>query len=161
MKKYTFYYLILALLLSACNSDKPQNKDTTTENSSAKDTILPKPNVVINTATAISGKRLFERSCAACHCPTQVNDLTGPALGGVTRRRTKAWLYDFTRNSGKLIALGDTAAVNIFRAWNGVGMPMSPDLTDAELDSIYSFVEAEYSRNKPVVRIRRVWLDSF
>ena len=160
MQKHTFYSLILALILSACNSDKPENKDTTAENSIVKDTILPAPNMVLNIDTAISGQRLFVRTCGSCHSSNQVNHSAAPALGGVTRRRTKAWLYAFTRNSGKLIASGDTAAVNIWRDWNGGAMTAFPDLTDAELDSIYSFVEAEYQRNKPVIRIRRVWLDS-
>ncbi len=48
------------------------------------------------------GEQLFISNCQACHSIT--DDKTGPALWNVQNRRSKEWLYAFTRNSSKCIA---------------------------------------------------------
>lgn len=164
MPKYTLYHLLFALLVWSCNSDNP-NEDKVLENNNlsaqsiiAQYTLLPTPNadtVIMNT-----GEMLFHKNgCSSCHNGNQVNNSVGPPLGGVTSRRTKEWLYAFTRNSYQMINDGDSIAVSIYKEYLGGLMTNYPDLTDAEMDSIYSFIEAEYKRNKPVIRIRRVWLE--
>jgi mono/diheme cytochrome c family protein len=164
MPKYILYSLLFALFASSCNSDKPkddkilENNNLPAQNIIAQDTLLPTQNA--DTTVMSMGEMLFRKNgCASCHHGNQVNNSIGPALGGVTSRRTKAWIYAFTRNSNKMISDGDSTAVSISKEYLGGLMTSYPDLTDAELDSIYSFVEAEYKRNKPVIRLRRVWLE--
>jgi cytochrome c2 len=164
MPKYTLYHLLFALLVWSCNSDKPnednilQSNNLPAQNIVAQDTLLPTPNADITVMRA--GERLFHKNmCSGCHHTNQVDNAIGPALGGITSRRRKEWIYSFTRNSEQMINDGDSTAISIFKEYLGRAMLLYPDLTDAELDSIYSFIEAEYKRNKPVIRIRRVWLE--
>jgi mono/diheme cytochrome c family protein len=158
--------LFLPLFFMACASDAPRiqntpiaSNDTTTQ----KDNIKPDTSSTVatkqDTTSAPTGRDLFNGSCASCHNGTQISDGSGPALGGVSRRRTKEWLYAFTRNSTQLIISGDTAAINIFERWNKLPMTAFPHHTDQELDSIYSFIEAMYQQNKPVIRMRRFSFD--
>lgn len=88
----------------------------------------------------ILGEKLFINNCASCH-GTLVSKLTGPALGGVTRKRSKEWLYEFTRNSQKMIASGDADAVALWKEWTPAVMNSFPDLTDEELSSIFGYID--------------------
>jgi mono/diheme cytochrome c family protein len=66
--------------------------------------VNPTPLPQTNTSKRIThGEQLFMSNCASCHAVH--NDATGPALYNVQTRRPKQWLYDFTRNSAKLISL--------------------------------------------------------
>lgn len=155
-------FLFLPFFFMACASDAPQMPN---QPIAAQDTIAPKDSIKPDTIRTVaanqdtisapSGRDLFNRTCAACHNGNQISGSAGPALGGITRRRTKEWLYAFTRNSAALIGSGDTAAINIFNKWKSP-MTSFPQHTDQDLDSIYSFIEATYQQNKPVIRIRRI-----
>lgn len=88
----------------------------------------------------ILGEKLFDSHCANCH-GTLVSKLTGPALGGVTRKRSKEWLYAFTRNSQEMIASGDPEAVAVWKEWTPAIMTPFPDLTDEELSNIFGYID--------------------
>jgi mono/diheme cytochrome c family protein len=88
----------------------------------------------------VLGEKLFVNHCANCH-GTLVSKLTGPALGGVTRKRSKEWLYEFTKNSQKMIASGDKDAVALWKEWQPVVMTSFPDLTDEELSNIFGYID--------------------
>ncbi|TMM50984.1 cytochrome c [Maribacter algarum] len=89
------------------------------------------------------GRSLFLINCASCHS-TQMNKImTAPALGGVTKRREKKWLYDYTRNSMEMFKNGDSIAVEL-RNQGWALMTSFPDLTDEKLDIIYYFVEKKF-----------------
>jgi predicted CXXCH cytochrome family protein len=88
----------------------------------------------------VAGKQLFNSNCAACHRVNQ--KLVGPALVGVTQKRTKEWLQKWIRNSSDLINSGDAQAKAIFEEFNKVPMTPFPLLTDAEIDNILAYVEA-------------------
>jgi mono/diheme cytochrome c family protein len=47
-----------------------------------------------------AGAILFKSNCANCH--KIYDDFTGPALYGITDRKSKQWLYDFTRNPRRM-----------------------------------------------------------
>lgn len=91
--------------------------------------------------TIAAGKALFNNNCRACHELTK--DATGPSLAFITRRRDKAWLKQFIHNSAKLIADGDPLANCLYRKWNKTAMTAFPTLTDAELESLYRYIEQE------------------
>lgn len=87
-----------------------------------------------------NGKKLYINYCAACHNRNMRDDMTGPALAGVTARREQKWLYDYTRNSQKMVAEGDPQAVEIWENWQPTVMNNFPELKDEELHDIYYFV---------------------
>jgi mono/diheme cytochrome c family protein len=90
--------------------------------------------------SVVHGQTLFQTNCASCH--NAVQDMTGPALKGVTDRRAKAWIYAFVRNSSALIASGDSSAIHLADKWNQVPMTHFPQLSDHDIDDIFSYVNA-------------------
>lgn len=89
-----------------------------------------------------AGKALFENNCAQCHAVT-AEVVVGPGLQGVTRRTPgEAWLLKWIRNSQAVVASGEPYAVQLYNAFNKVPMSSFPDLTDAEIRAILSYVDA-------------------
>lgn len=92
-------------------------------------------------ANAIDGKALFTTNCASCHHP--IKDVTGPALQGAeSRAPSKEWLYKWVRNSAAVISSGDKYANEIYAKWNKTAMTAFPNLSDAEIDAIFAYVES-------------------
>lgn len=93
------------------------------------------------------GKSLFTANCAACHAKNMKDDLTGPALGGVQGRweGRESLLNEWIRNSQKVIASGDEYAVNLYNTWNKVMMNNFPNLDDAQIGAILSYVDYVYT----------------
>ncbi|WP_422107787.1 c-type cytochrome [Winogradskyella sp.] len=89
------------------------------------------------------GKALFEKNCVACHYIGMDKIATAPALGGITKRRDKEWLYDYTRNSIGMFKNGDSIAIEL-RNQGWALMNSFPNLTDKNLDNIYHFVEMQF-----------------
>ncbi|WP_425422240.1 c-type cytochrome [Phaeodactylibacter xiamenensis] len=90
------------------------------------------------------GKTLFRNYCATCHNKNMKDDLTGPALGGVTER----WkdypnedLFKFIRNSQEMIKSGHPRAVKLWTEWKPTFMNSFEDLTDEEIVAIIAYIE--------------------
>lgn len=90
---------------------------------------------------ADAGKTLFQTNCAACHNP--VKDMTGPALKGVADEVPGGmdWIYEWVRNSSKVIASGDEYANQLFEEWGQLQMTHFPDMTDEDIDNIFAYVD--------------------
>jgi cytochrome c551/c552 len=87
------------------------------------------------------GRALFQSRCASCH---NVNkQLTGPALAGISERRSMDWLVGFITSSKRMISRGDQEAVALFEKFNRVPMPDHPDLTREHIASILEFIASE------------------
>ncbi|MBC8084330.1 MAG: cytochrome c, partial [Hymenobacter sp.] len=72
-------------------------------------------------AAIAAGDALFKGNCAQCHA---VKDkVVGPALGGITKRRTVAWLIPWIKNSSKVVASGDEYAVKLYNEYQKQQMP--------------------------------------
>lgn len=84
------------------------------------------------------GAKLFKANCQACHHLEM--RLVGPALKGVTERRSQDWLYSFIKSSSSMIASGDTTAIGLFNTYNKVPMP-NQNLTDEEIASVLEYIE--------------------
>ncbi len=95
---------------------------------------------------AANGKKLFKQNCAACHKLDK--KAIGPALGGVTERRTEEWLLKWIRNNAELRASGDADAIAIFEEYNGSIMTAFPSLSDQD---IYDILQYTIEGDKPVV----------
>ncbi|RZK09949.1 MAG: cytochrome c, partial [Flavobacterium sp.] len=98
-----------------------------------------------------AGKDLFESSCGNCHKIDK--DFAGPSLMGITDRLPKRWLYDFTRNpaavwdnsaskTNNILAL-DNYTCCMVNEWKPLLMTPFPELSDNDLENIYSFVKSE------------------
>lgn len=86
------------------------------------------------------GKLLYQRNCAACHSMDLTRKLTGPALGNVHLYRSLEWFTEFTRNSQRMIAEGDSLAMCSWLAYGPVVMNSFESLTDVEVESIYLYI---------------------
>jgi cytochrome c2 len=130
ISKCIAFMLLYMLSCFGCQSEqvKPENN----------------PSPAINNQKLAEGKKLFEGSCVSCHAIFK--DMSGPKLGGITQRRDKKWLHDFTRNAAELIRNGDTAALNISNQWNNSLMPLYLDLDSLDIENIYLYIEHEYSK---------------
>ncbi len=98
-------------------------------------------------AKITAGEDLYKANCASCHWLDR--DLTGPRLYGITYRRSKKWLYDFTRNPEKKISgsVSDSAtdyyANCLYNEYKPTVMSAFPNLTDNDLDNLYGYIKAE------------------
>ena len=89
------------------------------------------------------GKALFKNYCATCHSKDMKRNMTGPALSGVMDR----WsdyptedLYAWIRNSQALVASGHPRANEVYNQYNKVLMTAFPNLTDANINDILTYV---------------------
>jgi mono/diheme cytochrome c family protein len=98
------------------------------------------------------GQKLFKASCTSCH--KIYENFVGPALYGVTERRTKKWLYDFTRHSLQMVSeqpLDIRDSINFYdpyslclkKKYGNVVMTPFPQLSDDVLDRLYSYIKTE------------------
>jgi len=89
------------------------------------------------------GKALFKNNCASCHNKNMKDDLTGPALKGVTERWAnypEEDLYSWIRNSELLTEKGHPRAKALVAEWNAV-MTSFPSLTDEEIEALLDYIE--------------------
>jgi mono/diheme cytochrome c family protein len=95
---------------------------------------------VPTTAREKEGEALFKSNCYQCH---DVNEkVVGPALGGITKRRSISWLIPWIRNSSKVVASGDEYAIKLFNDNGKQQMPSFQGLSEKEIISIIKYVEA-------------------
>lgn len=97
--------------------------------------------------TIEEGKTLFRMNCAQCHNKNMRGKATGPALGGVEERWAdypREDLYEWVKNSQKLVADGHPRAVEVYNEWNKVAMQAFPNLTNENIDAILLYVDDVY-----------------
>jgi mono/diheme cytochrome c family protein len=136
MKKTTHVTILLVILVSSIVFAFHDSGNTYI--SITKEQIQQKQDIKFN-----HGKALFKANCKGCHYEDMIHRSTGPALGGVTKKRDKKWLYAYTRNSLKMFVAGDSLAVAIGNKYPGL-MSAFPSLSDYDLDLIYYYVEKRY-----------------
>ena len=54
---------------------------------------------------------------------------TAPPLGGITKRRTKEWLYKYTKNSSKMFVEGDSIAIALRNQKSKIGGKFDQTMT--------------------------------
>ncbi|HLP63134.1 cytochrome c [Flavobacterium sp.] len=103
----------------------------------------------------LKGENLFRKNeCNACHYIGMNLVSTAPALGGITKRRKKDWLYRYTKMSLEMHEEGDSIAAEIRKKGWGA-MPSYPKLTNEQLDAIYFFVEKRYEMTLKGIPVKR------
>lgn len=85
------------------------------------------------------GDALFKANCVQCHAIDE--KVVGPALAGITKRRSISWLIPWVRNSAKVIASGDDYAVKLYND-NGKQQMPSFGLSEKEITNIILYIEA-------------------
>lgn len=119
-----------------------KHKSAATVDSAAGVTMPVIPNSAIpGDATAIaSGDALFKANCTQCHA---VNEkVVGPALAGISTRRSIAWLVPWVQNSAKVVASGDEYAVKLFND-NGKQQMPSFALSKKEITDIITWIDSQ------------------
>lgn len=86
----------------------------------------------------LPGYALFKDwACNTCHAID--HNLVGPALNGLSDRRSRDWIIKMIRNSSALISSGDPEAVTIFEKFDRLQMPPH-DLSEEEIDQILDYI---------------------
>ncbi|GAB3307252.1 c-type cytochrome [Hymenobacter humi] len=104
-------------------------------------------------AAIAAGDALFKNNCAQCHAVNE--QVVGPALAGITKRRPVSWLLPWIKNSSKVVASGDEYAVAIFNKYNKQQMP-SFALSDQEVNSILAWVTSQEGQAGPTAEAKPV-----
>ena len=96
-----------------------------------------------STGDAAAGEALFKANCAACH--KLYKKATGPALYDVVQKYEEdyEWLGKWIRNSGALIATGDSRANAIYEEYNKTVMNSFEGLTDADISNILAYTNTK------------------
>ncbi len=94
------------------------------------------------TGDAKRGKGIFNANCAACHKLDKKS--IGPALEGITEKRTREWLHLWIKDNNALRASGDVDAIAIYEEYNKMPMIAYPHFSEQDIDDILA-----YTDNKP------------
>jgi cytochrome c2 len=88
---------------------------------------------------AAAGAALFKQKCTSCHALDR--QVVGPALKGISGRRSEEWLIKWVKNSQALIASGDAEAVKVFNEFNKTVMTPFPELSDDDVKNIIAYTD--------------------
>jgi mono/diheme cytochrome c family protein len=90
-----------------------------------------------------SGESLFNTYCSPCHGIHQ--EMIGPMLASVTKRRSEEWLMAFIKDSQQIIASGeDEYAGFLFVQYNQAVMPsFKKILSERQINDILIFIDVE------------------
>ena len=100
--------LLAIIVLTSCGGDKKKenSKEQIVEIDPMKDkgigpiTHVDISNEIDNNMTE-RGKEIFKSMCSACHKIDQ--RVIGPALGGITKRRTPEWIMNMIMNPDQMV----------------------------------------------------------
>jgi mono/diheme cytochrome c family protein len=91
-------------------------------------------------AAIANGDALFKNNCAQCHA---VNErVVGPALAGVTQRRSASWIVSWVHNPAKVVASGDDYAVKLFNDYDKQQMPAFK-ISERDIKDILAWINAQ------------------
>ena len=92
----------------------------------------------IDDAMAEKGKAIFKTKCTACH--KFKNRYIGPALKGVTKRRSAAWIMNMVTNAKEMLEK-DPVAKALIAEYHA---PMAQqDLKDEEVKALYEYLRTK------------------
>ncbi len=69
--------------------------------------------------------------------------VVGPALAGITKRRPISWLIPWIKNSSKVVASGDEYAVKLYNKYKQAADALASQLSDKEITSIVAYITSE------------------
>ncbi|WP_245667271.1 c-type cytochrome [Leptospira tipperaryensis] len=80
----------------SCGKDKTEEGSASSENSKGIGPVASVSLAALDETLANKGKKQFEAKCSACHKFEE--KVVGPALAGVTNRRTPEWIMNMILN---------------------------------------------------------------
>ena len=116
------------------------NRDSSITHIAEKSSIAPELLLVIK-----EGKALFRTNCATCHNKNMKSDMTGPALAGIKEKWSdfpEADLYDWIRNSSKMVDEEHPLAIEIYNKWNRRSMTSFTGIADEKITAILTYIES-------------------
>lgn len=146
--------MVFALSLASCGGDKPKNESPVGApvqeaevTSAISDPMSNKGIGPISSVTlgeidqtlVAQGEAAFKAKCTACHKISK--KFVGPALKGITQRRSPEWIMNMTMNPEEMIKK-DPIAIQLLAEANGAPMA-NQNLTEEEARAIL-----EYFRTK-------------
>ncbi len=93
-----------------------------------------------------AGSALFKAKCADCHKVEE--DFTGPALKGITKRRSLIWIYRFVHGPAKMIAMNDPQSLRLAEQWKPTVMTAFADLDQLSIYAILTYIETKGGTQK-------------
>jgi cytochrome c len=154
-----FILLLLSVLWVSCGGSKSklppgvkEKKEPVSFDQASKDWrtnkgIGPIKEVVLgdpDPAMVAAGKALFDINCTACHEPYK--DKIGPALVGVTSRRTPEWIMNMMLNPEEMVKT-DPICLGLLARYNAV--MANQRLKQDESRKILEFLRSLKLENKP------------
>ena len=89
---------------------------------------------------AEEGKKLYEaNNCGSCHALDK--KVVGPALRGVTNRRSEEWLIKWIRNNEALRKSGDADANKLYEEYGKAAMNIFENLTPDQVKHILEYIK--------------------
>jgi cytochrome c len=120
MKAGAVVVMAMGLLMSGCNKKDASAQDagkpgTNTAQEAKADPALSKgvgpikslTLAAVDAALVAKGEKVFSGTCSACHKMDQ--RYVGPALSGVTKRRTPEWIMNMIMNPAEMTQKDETA----------------------------------------------------
>jgi len=103
-------------------------------------------------ASAEEGKKLYEaNNCGSCHALDK--KVVGPALRGVTERRSEEWLIKWVRNNEAFRKSGDADANALFKEYGGAAMNIFENLSPDQVKHILEYIK---TAPKPAAKVPTV-----
>jgi len=89
---------------------------------------------------ADEGKKIMDaNNCWSCHAMDK--KIVGPALRGITERRSEEWLIKWIRNNEALRKSGDKDALAIYQEYGGAAMNIFANLSDPDIKNILEYIK--------------------
>ncbi|WP_149030179.1 c-type cytochrome [Blattabacterium sp. (Blattella germanica)] len=96
------------------------------------------------------GAELFKKNCTTCHSMDLEKKMVGPALSGVTEKRSREWLHKWIINNKSLRESGDKDAIAIYKEYGNLEMNLFPQLSEEQVDNILSFIQNPIKKKEEI-----------
>lgn len=91
-------------------------------------------------AANMTGEQIFVENCSSCHHPFK--DATGPAIAGVMKRHSEAWVRKWIHNSAAVLAQNDPEGWAIYNKWNRTAMVAFPTIPPKDMDKLIAYLKS-------------------
>jgi cytochrome c551/c552 len=128
MKNYLLIPAIPAMfMLASCGGNTSSNDAASNKGAGAS--IIPASSAPVNEVLAEQGKSIFNAKCTSCH--NFDNRIIGPALKGVSEKRSQEWLVNMIYKPEEMTK-NDPIAKKMLSEYNGIQMTSMVNKEEAE-----------------------------
>ncbi len=109
--------------------------------------LMSLPQVTFAALSVENGKTIYQQKCIACHTIGGGN-LVGPDLKGINAKRDKKWLARWIQEPDKMLAEGDSLALQLQQEYNNFPMP-NFGLSNADANNVLAYIQVESGGSVP------------